>query len=245
MSIDITLPNINSNTESGKLEQIRSYLYQLAEQLKWALNSIESGTSGQVIQQGSQSVTKDSTPTSAKATFNSIKALIISSAEIVEAYYDVINERLESLYVAESDFGTYKQQATNSITKNSTSINSLYTNIQKIVSDIELLEHSLIEVNAHIRSGLLYENDEGVPIYGLEIGQVNSVDGVEVFNKYARFTSDRLSFYDKNDIEVAYISDYKLFITNAEITGTLTLGGYRVDTSNGLTFKWIGDTEVT
>jgi hypothetical protein len=43
MSFDIKLPNISSQTESGKIEQIKSYLYQLAEQLKWALNSIESG----------------------------------------------------------------------------------------------------------------------------------------------------------------------------------------------------------
>jgi hypothetical protein len=151
----------------------------------------------------------------------------------------VLNEKFSGKYVAQSAFGKYTEQTTQDINKNSTATEQLFTNIQKIITDIENLEHSLIEVNAHIRSGLLYYDDQGVPIYGLEIGQKNTIDGEEVFNKYARFTSDRLSFYDKNDTEVAYISDYKLFITNAHITGTLTLGRYELDTSDGLAFKWI------
>jgi hypothetical protein len=125
------------------------------------------------------------------------------------------------------------------VTTNSTGITQLFDSMQKLFTDIENLEHSLIEVNANIRSGLLYYDDDGVPIYGLEIGQRNDVDGVEVFNKYARFVADKLSFYDKNDTEVAYISDYKLYITNAQITGTLNLGRYELDPTDGLAFKWV------
>ena len=91
------------------------------------------------------------------------------------------------------------------------------------------MEHTLIEVNAHIKSGLLYYDEAGAPVYGLEIGQRTEIDGVETFNKYARFTSEKLSFYDSNDNEVAYISDKKLYITHVEVTGSFTLGGF-VDT---------------
>lgn len=237
MSFDIQLPNISAQTDKGKLEQIRSYLYQLTEQLKWALNSIE--VNSKEIQQSIQASSKESTDKGAKTTFNSIKSLIISSAEIVDAYYEKLNERYAGEYVAKSDFGMYQETTSQEIEKTSTAIDSLYTNLQEIITDIEGLEHTLIEVNAHIRSGLLFHDDNGVPIYGLEVGQLNIIDGVEVFNKYARFTSDRLSFYDKNDIEVAYISDYKLYITNAQITGTLTLGRFVFDTSNGLAVKWV------
>lgn len=237
MSIDIKLPNISASTDKGKLEQIRSYLYQLAEQLKWALNSIEGGT--KVIQQGNQSGTKGLSEEEAQATFSSIKSLIISSADIVNAYYDEITKKFSGQYVAKSDFGTYLELTEQSVTTNSTAIERLFESMQEIITDIGNLEHKLIEVNAHIRSGLLYYDDKEVPIYGLEIGQKNEIDGVEVFNKYARYTSDRLSFYDQNDTEVAYISDYKLYITNAQITGTLTLGRYELDTSDGLAFKWV------
>jgi hypothetical protein len=50
-----------------------------------------------------------------------------------------------------------------------------------------------------------------------------------------------MSFYDSNENEVAYISDRRLHITNAEITGSLTLGGF-VDTvvNGGVVTRWIG-----
>lgn len=237
MGFDIKFPNITATSYRGQLEQIRSYLYQLADQLKWALNSIESGGT-KVLQQGSKTKSEKVTDADAQATFSDVKSLIISSADIVDAYYEVVKDRLAGEYVARSDFGAYSERTTQDITKDSKAIENVFTNIQKITTDIENLQYKLVEVNAHIRSGLLYY-DGGVPIYGLEIGQKNTVDGEEVFNKYARFTSDRLSFYDQNDTEVAYISDYKLYITNAQITGTLTLGRYELDTSDGLAFKWV------
>ena len=234
MSIDIRLPNITAQTESGKIEQIKSYLFQLTEQLKWALNSIES-SSEKVQQQSNQSATKDTTEKNAADTFNSIKALIIKSADIVESYSEKLSEKFSGEYVAISDFGTYTENTLQEIIKSPDGIEQFFTNIQKITTDVE----KLIEANARINSGLLYYDDNGVPIYGLEIGQINEVDGVEVFNKYARFTSEKLSFYDKNDTEIAYISDYVLHITHAKITGTLTLGRFVLDASDGLACRWV------
>ena len=114
------------------------------------------------------------------------------------------------------------------------------SDIDKLKKSLDDLNYILVEVNANIKSGLIDYDDNGIPIYGLEIGQKNTINGVEVFNKFARFSAGRLSFYDNNGTEVAYISDYKLYITHAEVTGTLKLGGYLVDTSNGVTFKWVG-----
>ena len=240
MSFDITYPKITALNNDGKLEQIRAYLYQLADQLKWALNSIGSGGNNVVLHKGSDSNMTTEEEAKAVATFNSIKALIIKSADIVNTYYDVFNEKFSGEYVAQSDFGIFTELTTQNVIANSTSIESLFESMQEILTDIKNLEHSLIEVNAHIKTGLLSYDDSGVPIYGLEIGQINEIDGEEVFNKYARFTSDRLSFYDQNDTEVAYVSDYKLYITNAEITGKLKLGAFELNTANGLTLKYVG-----
>lgn len=242
MSFDIKLPNISAATPSGQIEQIRGYLHQLADQLNFALNSISVGGGElQAVVKPTSSQTNQTqlTEQEAQATFNSIKSLIIRSADIVNAYYDEIINRYHGEFVAQSDFGTFEEHIERVQVDNATGIEDLYNHVQKITSDIGNLKSSIIEVNARIKSGLLYYDDEGVPIYGLEVGQVNDVDGVEVFNKFARFTSDKLSFYDKNDTEVAYISDYKLYITNAQITGTLTLGRYVIDTSDGLSIKWV------
>lgn len=275
--IDIRLPQITATTEKEQLAQIKSYLFQLAEQLQWALTNADTSNNSVII----QATPKSLLPTpqslaSPEATFSSIKALIIKSADIVNAYYEEINKRLVGEYVAQSDFGIFEEQTSQDVFENSTNINRTFNNVQEIkanidssvevlsggldqvdskVKDVEnnisneiqglknsldVLNYSLVEVTANIKSGLLYTNDEGIPVYGLEVGQKNIVDGVEVFNKYARFTAGRLSFYDQNGAEVAYISDYKLYITHAEVTGTLKLGGYLVDTTNGLTFKWVG-----
>ena len=161
----------------------------------------------------------------------------------MDAYYEEINRRLEGEYVAQSEFGTYSEQTSQTISENSTAIEQVFNNIQQITSALEEVKHTLIEVNAYMKSGLLAYDNNGVPIYGLEVGQRNTVDGEEIFNKYARFTANRLSFYDQNDSEVAYMSDYKFYITNGEITGTLKLGAFLIDTRTGFKLKYEGRSE--
>jgi hypothetical protein len=150
--------------------------------------------------------------------------------------------RLDGVYVAQSEFGSYAEQTSQQIQANSSGISSLYTNLQAIVSELEGVENAVIEVNAHIKSGLLYYGEDGAPVYGLEIGQRNEIDGQEVFNKFARFTADRLAFYDQNDNEVAYISDRKLYITHVEVKGSFLMGGFTdtVQTDGSVVTKWIG-----
>lgn len=239
--IELRLPNIKGN-DKEQLVQIRSYLYQLTEQLQWALNNISTSTPTNVVQQTQRTVVAPSTVSlDTETTFDALKPLIIKSAEIVEAYYEEINSRLVGMYVAESDFGTYVEETEQSITKSSTDIELAFTDIQKILTAIDNLNFTLGEVNARIKSGILYYDDNELPVYGLEIGQENTIEGEKVFKKFARFTSDRLSFYDQNDTEIAYISDYKLYIRNVEITDTYKIGGF-VDTvmsNRDVVTKWV------
>lgn len=242
MGIELRMPSI-TGTEREQLSQIRSYLYQFIPQLEWALNHIDSSAiTNKVEPQAPKGTTHQTSSIDAEVAFNALKPLIIKSADIVQAYYDKISTRLEGSYVAESDFGTFVEQTEQEISQSSTDIEQLFTDLQQIITDIENLDFTLAEVNAHIKSGLLYYDGEGIPVYGLEIGQKNTIDGEEVFNKFARFTSDRLSFYDQNDSEVAYVSDYKLYIRNVEIKGNFQEGGYKdfIDSNGGIVTKWVG-----
>ena len=237
--MNIRLPNINAATEKDQLIQVKSYLHQLAQELNWALSSLESSTAkytGKKVSSGA--VTKEEMTTS----FNELRSLIIKSAETVSAYYEEAEKKYSSLYVAQSDFGTYKEEAEQLIKENATSIEQFFANMQEIITNIDTLEHSLIEVSANIRSGLLDTDDNGVPVYGVEVGQRTEIDGEEVFDKFARFTSDRLSFFDQNDNEVAYISDRKLYINHVEIKGTFRMGGFMdTELSDGsIVTKWVG-----
>lgn len=106
----------------------------------------------------------------------------------------------------------------------------------------EVVEEGMRETNAHIKTGLLDTNADGTPVYGMEIGQRTDVDGVETFDKYARFTAEKLSYYDSNGNEVSYISDKKQYVTHTEVTGSSKLGGF-VDTvlsNGGVVTKWVG-----
>jgi hypothetical protein len=240
MVIDIRRPNINGLSDSQRLEQVRSYLYQVADQLNYAFNTIETSTT-KAVQNAIEAVSSPSDPESIESNFNAVKSLIIKSSDIVNAYYEEITKRLEGVYVAQSDFGKYTEETSATITETSTAITNVFTDIQTIVSALDEIRDSIISTDAYIKSGMLYYDAEsGAAVYGLEIGQTNTVDGEKVFDKFARFTADRLSFYDTNEIEVAYISDYKLYITNAEIKGTLTHGGYDIDSSDGIAYLWKG-----
>lgn len=212
--MDLRLPNITAPDTAGKLNQLQRYLYALVEQLNWELGTASAPATPQTI----------AAPTPAPAeTFSSIKSLIIKSADIVQAYSDKITQTLEGKYVAQSEFGTFSEETAQVLEQTSKEVEQLFSNLQRI-------ESTLIGVNAYLRSGLLYYDAGGVPVYGLEVGQQTQVDGETVFNKYARFTAGKLSFYDANDNEVAYISDYKLHITNVEVGGTLRQGHFQDST---------------
>ena len=240
MTIDIRLPNITASTEAGKLQQMQSYMYQLVEQLNWALNTVQTaqeGSTSAVVYQQKQ----PATPQEAEDTFNSIKALIIKSADIVKAYEETILTNFNGEYFADSDFGTYLEQTSRSIEENSKGVTESYTRIESIDSRVVGVEDEVRITNAYIRRGLL-DNDK----YGIEVGET-SEDGV--FRRYSRFTAEKVSFYDVNGNEVAYIgagdadkgNTNCLYITGkAVFLGEMQLGGYKTDTSDGLAFTWIG-----
>ena len=243
MNATIRYPNISGGSEAAQLLQVKSYLHQLVDQLNMTLKDVERGAATSTSAAASKVVSqKTDTDATAQSTFNAIKALIIKSADIVNAYYEEINTRLEGVYVAESDFGDYAQKTTQDIEANAENIKQLFTNVQTVVSRVDGIASQTIEANAYINSGLIDTDENGVPVYGLEIGQRNEINGEEVFNQFARFTADRLTFYDQNGDDLAYVSGTKLYITHAQVSGTFVLGGFE-DTVQGdgsVVTKWIG-----
>ena len=287
MGLNLRLPNITGLSEREQILQIKSYLYQLVNDLQFAFNDTSSTSDSVVVTNKSGVSSASSQSISATTMFSVLKPLIIKSADIVDAYYEKLTTKFEGKYVAQSDFGTYTENTSQAIQENSTAIAQTFTNIQTIDTELsgkvsgikqdveattkELSDSiretqtslsesingvsenlssqieaiavkldAILTVNAYIKSGLLYYNSESLPVYGVEVGQTNNVNGADVFKKFARFTADRLSFYDQNDTEVAYISDYKLYITSVEILYNLIGGGFILDLSRGWTLKYAG-----
>ena len=239
MNIDIRLPNINGKTESEQLLQIRSYLYQFASQLQWAFGAVDTSDGSKVSPPSpTPSASTKEDPTS---NFNQLKGLIIKSADIVNAYYEKIDEllKLSGDYTAQSDFGTFVEKTNNELSATNDKIQQNITNLQAIYDENGNIKAELL-VNGHIFSGIIEYAKNGEAIVGIEIGQTTTADGVKTFNKFARFTADRLEFYDAmvQNEPVAYISNYMLVITNAWVKGNLKLGsGFELDTSNGISLR--------
>lgn len=354
MAFDFRMPQITGSTEKEQLEQIKSYLIQFIPQLQWALNTIDTTGASGYISPVPKRTTQSTASIDSEVAFNTLKPLIIKSADIVNAYYQEISKRLDGIYVAESDFGTFAEQTSQDIQANSAAITQNFNNTQVIIQteiealntemkeysdshastlgeqineaatdlegkiaevnarvddanvtiedigialddtkaridntegvletaktdmteaiqkvseslsetdkllegtrqhlegsldDLEFtlsgLEQLILGVTAYIRSGVLYYTDGGVPVYGVEIGQEVESNGENVFKKFSRFTSEKLSFYDSNDNEVAYISDKKLYIGQAQITISLQVGGFiqLVRPNGDVVEKWIG-----
>ncbi len=240
MHVQIPTPNITASGDRERLRQIQSYLYRMAGQLQWAFDNLETGSTEAAARSPAPQTGKQREDPA--STFSGIKNLIIRSADIVNAYYDQISRRLESVYVAQSDFGTYTQQTQLELQAGSESIRQLFAETETLSQTVEELWSSTLEANAYIKTGKLWEDENGIGVYGLEIGQTKQLNGEKIFDKFARFTADRLSFFDSNDVEVAYISDYHLHITNAVITGSLMLmQQFQVSQGNqSIDFKWLG-----
>ena len=232
--IDIRLPNITGKTEAEQLAQIKSYLYQFADQLQWALSNVEAGGNTAVVEQKTGSSSKKEDPTT---NFNELKGLIIKSADIVEAYYQKIDNllKLSGDYTASSVFGTFKEQTEHSISATDKKISQNITDLQAIYDEDGNLRSELL-INGCIYSGIIEYGPGGEAVVGIQVGQTTTdEDGKEKFNKFARFTANKLSFYDTNETEVAYISDYRMVITEAWVKGNLQIGsGFKFDTTNGI-----------
>lgn len=234
-------PRLSGGSDRAQIADLYRYLYTLTEQLNIAMLNLD-GVSGEAVKRLNEALSNQNGEDQVLSNFNAIKSLIIKSADIIEIFQEKLAAELKGEFVAISEYGTFVEETNAALEANSTGISQVYENMQKIETDYEELSYSLIEVNAHINSGLLYYDEYGVPIYGLEIGQRTEIEGVEVFNRFARFTVDRLSFFDQNGTEVAYISDRKLYIAHVEILGSFLMGGFKdtVQSDGSVVTRWIG-----
>lgn len=155
--------------------------------------------------------------------------LSIQAQEIISQVGNIYSARTE-LGELEEKISSQISQTAQGITETfSESLSAFSDDLSSVGGEVKELVSSL---DVYIRRG---ELEEG--IYGIEIGRSDS-------NIKARFTNDRLSFYQGLS-EVAYISGSNLYITRAEILdyfriGNSTDGYFTFDiTENGLEVTWL------
>jgi len=211
-AVEIRPPELTGGTEAEQLRKIQSYLYILAEQLQFAFDGVAQQQEAVQVQ-----VSQAAEKQEAARSFSNLKALILRSAEITTVLEERMEKTFNGLYVAKSQFGDFEQRTQQRIEANSQELRQEFSNFQKIGTEVEQLRETLLEVSASIRTGLLAYRDTGEPVYGVEIGQQERQDGLVRFRKFARLTAEKLSFFDQNEVEVAYVSDRRLYVTGATV----------------------------
>ena len=108
MNVTIRFPKITAKTEAEQINQIKSYLHQLVEQLIWLFNTIEPGSAS------STSTNTSTDPDSA----NELKEYVVKSLNDFvtkrdfSTYQIEISERLPSDYVSHTELGEYEATVT-------------------------------------------------------------------------------------------------------------------------------------
>lgn len=211
---------------AGGVMQLRSYLFQASEELNLALAE----RSPEAMWQQSFDALQIPQDADQKAlgleTANSLRSLIIKTADTALLNSTEFKTSLSSEYLAISDFGRYFENATVTIDGNAYGITQLYQYTAQVENDFSDYK---IESENYIKTGLLYY-DGAAPVYGVGVGNIatsvteNGQRILDRQNLLATYTADRITFW-KNQNAVAYIDGTALHMPAAEITGgSISLG---------------------
>ena len=240
MAIKIETPPALRGTSEQQLQQVYAFLFRLSENLNVALNEVTPADSAkkESVASGSKQQTNKS-----DGGYDDLRALIINTAENVKKEMTYVWRELTSDYEAISEqWGTYRETIKTTIEETAESVVTKYDYDARI----ESVQNYVRNTSGYIKQGFIEYDSEGDPIIGIAIGQnlqyVNEVIGqLDATQSCAFYTAGHVSFRI-NGQEVAYVSNQKLYIREAEITtGNVTLGGqWQLTTAKGFAIKWVG-----
>jgi len=251
---ELLMPPYPNGSVQQQLTQQYSYLFQMAQQLNMALSALEGGTVSTAGNSGQQRKSGGAASAAGKAAlenaeqFQNLRAMIVKTAKQVSRNMEQLETRLSEEYVASSQFGTYVQRLSAYLEANPEALTQYYSFCSDLAANVAAVDAAFstykLDTEGYIRTGIVYY-DGPAPVYGVAVGQnltTTEIDGqqvVEQNNFRAVFTAQRLSFW-QDSTEIAYVSNNRLYITNITVLDSISIGHWRMDSGNGLAFKWIG-----
>ena len=216
MELNVDFPRL-SDKASPDLVRLKNCLFRLTEQLKYVLSNLDEANFASNVRSAIGGVEV------ARQDVSELREAIIRTATVIRSAEERIAATLKNEYAAISDIGAYTEEAIASYEVDGRGIEQYF----RVISDVA---GAVDDLSGYIKTGVL---DGGV--IGVEIGDLTS----DFAPFKVRLTGQRLSFIAGSE-EVAYMSDSTLFITQAHVTGKLTLGAYEIDTTDGLALKYVG-----
>lgn len=237
MTFDIGNINLSEEPTALEIKKLKSYVFQLTEQLRYTLNNIEASNMTQrtrdVLQQSQKSSLKIVELTEQQQQdYKRLRDAIVQNAVEIARDYEsqidktdqAIRSMVSSYYVAKSegaeegtvnqlkDFvATFVEQRAESIEYEFHRTEETVSGMQQdILDNKDSLEQYRLDLETYIRF-----SEAGIEIGKLENG-ISSPFSVLISN-------EKISFRNYA-IEVAYIMYNKLFITDVQITNKLMFG---------------------
>ncbi len=243
---------------SGIEARTYSYLFQTAQALNQALSQLDAGnftegSEARTILSGGQTAEQRK---ETEQGLGRLRTLIIKTADAVRAEQAALELRLQSTYVALSDFGDYQEEIDTRLTATAASIEqalSYYAELSDSLHGVsEDFDAYRVDVQGYIRQGVI-GYDGAVPVIGIAMGRdlrvtgaVETVDGTEyevidTSSNMSIWTPDKLSFYI-NGTEAAYFSNGALYVGTVIVKEKLVLGQdkWQITHDDGFTVRWIG-----
>lgn len=224
--------------EPPPLDDLRLYTYlqQMTRQINFALGETEKATITVVEKALSESAGETDKAKGEQQAREMLKlrGLIQQTATYVQEQMAEIRTTLTGEYVARSDIGQIVTEYEREIVQTAEGMLDKYKLddlVESVDTGLASFRQYVTHTDGYIKTGFLYRDASGDEKLGVAVGEnltTVTVDGKEVLNReklVATFTSDRLSFW-QNEKEVAYVSNSKLYITNATITDELRVGNW-------------------
>ena len=204
-------PPILQGAEAEQLQQLYSYLGIMSEKLNHALMSI---TIEQMTPE-TQVVIRNAAEGTSEKQLQTTKELIIKTAQVVRTEMEEIRSTLTQTIEAQSaEYGSLYSELENRVTANAEGITQMFSLTDTITNNVGELQADSTNWKRYIKVGVIGEN-----MVGVSIGEDNRV--------YATFTESALTFY-QGDISspIAYFANDTFYITQGEITNSLTIGNH-------------------
>lgn len=211
----IELPQLPKGQTQEQLQALYSYLYRMAEALNNNLAEIGNGDFTDEEMVTVREITGETGSGEGMAEAETLKSLIIKTAQLIKSEIDAYNMKLVGTYEADGKLGRYVRKTRLDVDVTPTGITQNYT-FESIVQGLKTYE---VNAKNYIKTGLLRTVSD-VPVYGVAIGKdvvTFSDDGTETYNdgnKVAELTADELSFW-QNGNKIAVYSGTQISLYSA------------------------------
>ncbi len=242
-SMNIQYPFVSEGPAETQVQQIKDYLYQLADQL-----NLQDFSAEKVFEEVSKAIDADmvangNNEQAAKLKeYANLKALIIKTGDYSLNHSEEFEKVLKASFSASSDMGQYDEELVQKVKENAEGIERVFDYTAGINNEDGRWG---VGTKQFIKTGLLYYDEGQVPVFGVGVGVINKIvaenDTVVDMsqNQLSTYTAGEMAFWD-NGVKVGYISGKRFHLPAADIRGgSIHIGEeehnfFKVDTSGNV-----------